>query len=124
MDNLKGLIDIEIEMREFGIEWPSNEVIISQIISECNEVKSAIVNKESKQRIQEELGDVLSSVISLCISLQFNVDDTIQMSTIKFSKRLSTIKKLLKALKINNLQGKDFNFVLDIWEKAKLLEKT
>eukprot|EP01035_Chromulina_nebulosa_P018438 gene18438-24144_t len=64
-DSLKELISIEKDAISFGFDWPNHEMAIDQIISECAEVKDALNNKESIQRIQEETSDLLHADLGL-----------------------------------------------------------
>ena len=66
-DGLDKLIAVETDARAFGFEWDNTETILAQSMSECEEIHEAIVNDESVDRLQEEIGDLLHTAISLCI---------------------------------------------------------
>ncbi len=69
-------------------------MIIEQAIDECREIKEAIEKKEGSNRIQEEMGDLIHSAISLCIYSGFDVEETLDKVTNKFGKRMQAMKKL------------------------------
>lgn len=56
--------------------------------------KDAIEKQESRDRIQEGIGDLLHSIISLCDFEGFSVEDTLVKVNAKFSKRMQAVKIL------------------------------
>jgi NTP pyrophosphatase (non-canonical NTP hydrolase) len=75
-NGLHDLLFLEKDAREFGFEWPNEAMIIEQVIDECKEIKEAIEKKERHERIQEEMGDLLHSTISLCDFAGFDLNET------------------------------------------------
>src|SRR5262245_57172545 len=104
----------------FGFEWPDEAIIIEQAIDECREIKEAIEKQEDKNRIQEEIGDLIHSAVSLCVFSGFDVEETIAIINNKFGKRMQAIKTLTHELGLANLQGQSFDFLMELWRKAKL----
>jgi uncharacterized protein YabN with tetrapyrrole methylase and pyrophosphatase domain len=119
--NLDQLIALEKDTREFGFDWPDVQLIIEQAIDECREIKEALHLNESQERIQEEVGDLLHTAISLCLFLNFDVDDTLAKTNLKFSDRMSAVKALTHELGLENLEGQTFEMMLSLWKKAKIL---
>lgn len=119
---LQGLIDLEIDTRKFGMDWPNREIIIDTAISECDEIREAISLGEPDHRIQEEIGDLLHTAISLCIFSGYDVNETLSRVTNKFGNRMSIVKQLTKEQGLENLQGQSFEFLLDLWKRAKELK--
>lgn len=117
---LKELIKSENDAREFGFDWPHEEMILEWIIGECKEVLSAIKEQESPARIQEEIGDVLHSAISLCIFAGFDVEETFTKTTCKFSNRMQKLKEIANARGLQTLHGQSLEFMLELWREAKL----
>jgi len=121
LDNpIYDLLSLEKDAREFGFEWPNQALIIEQAIDECREIKEAIEKQEVSDRIQEEIGDLLHSIISLCDFEGFSVDDTLLKVNAKFGKRMHAIKLLTNELGLSNLKGQSFDFMLELWKKAKI----
>jgi uncharacterized protein YabN with tetrapyrrole methylase and pyrophosphatase domain len=77
-NSLDNLIAVEKAARDFGFDWPDTEMILNQVVSECQEVREALLNKEPDYRIQEEIGDLLHTAISLCLFAGYNVDQTLK----------------------------------------------
>lgn len=118
---LEQLIELENDARNFGFDWPNTELIIEQAIDECREIKEALELQESRERIQEEIGDLLHTAISLCLFSEFDVAQTLAKTNLKFDSRMKAVKALTHELGLKNLEGQSFDFMLSIWKKAKAL---
>ncbi len=120
---LNQLIAVELEARNFGFEWPHKEMIIDQAISECHEIFDAINEGEPIERIQEEIGDLIHTAISLCIFAGFDVDETLTNVSYKFSKRMAAMQELTKRRGLPNLSGQSIDFMLELWHEAKKMSQ-
>ena len=123
MHPLDKLIALEKESREYGFYWPHAHMIIEQAISECSEIKEALDQKESPQRVQEEIGDLLHTAISLCIYAGFDVEETIISTEKKFSSRMSSLKEVALEKGLRTLQGQPTEYLLTLWGEVKRREK-
>lgn len=117
---LDDLVHIEKNKRAFGFDWPNEMRIIQQALEECQEIKDALQNNEGPDRIQEEIGDLIHSAVSLCLFAGFDVGETIKKSNLKFSKRMRAVEALTQETGLENLQGQPLDFMLTLWRKAKL----
>ncbi|KTC76960.1 GNAT family N-acetyltransferase [Legionella brunensis] len=119
---LDSLIAIEKDARQFGFDWPNEEMIIDQAISECDEIKEALTLGESKQRIEEEIGDLLHTAISLCLFAGFEPEETLQKITVKFATRMFALKEIAKEQGFTTLKDQPLSLLMTLWHAAK--EKT
>ncbi len=122
MNKLQKLIELEQDARKFGFDWPDDFMILDQIVDECREVREEIAQGSNKERLQEEIGDLLHSVISLCVFAGFDVEETISRTNAKFSKRMQLLKELTKQKGLENLQAQDIDFMLNLWREVKKIE--
>jgi uncharacterized protein YabN with tetrapyrrole methylase and pyrophosphatase domain len=120
---LSDLLHLEQDARSFGFEWPNEAVIIEQAIDECREIEEAIANQETRERIQEEIGDLLHTAISLCVFSGFDVNETLIKINSKFGGRMQAMKALSNQLELKTLHGQSFDFMLDLWKQAKIITK-
>ncbi len=116
---LNDLLILEKDAKQFGFDWPDELMIIEQAMDECREIKEAIENHEQRERIQEEIGDLLHSAISLCEYAGFDVEETLHKVNKKFGNRMQAIKKLTHDAGLTNLKDQNFEFMMDLWRKAK-----
>lgn len=123
MSILKELINLEKDARSFGFDWSDYDMILEQVIDECREIKEAIDDDEPPERVQEEIGDLLHTAISLCIFSGFEVEETLTKTTEKFEKRMKAIKMLTEKHNLPNLQGQSTEFMLKLWKEAKEMAK-
>lgn len=116
---LNELIKTELEARDFGFKWPDVNFILEQIISECAEIKDAVEGNEPDNRIQEEIGDLIHCVISLCCYYGFDVEETIGKTHSKFLGRIDALKEVMKDQGIISLEGVPIEKQLDMWREGK-----
>ncbi len=98
-----------------GFDWKSSEGALEKIDEETAELKNAI---EKGKGIDEELGDILFSVVNAARLLGVNPEEALKLTTKKFRNRFKKIEeeaeKEGKALK--DISPKEMN---KIWEKTK-----
>ncbi len=119
---LQELIGSEQDAIEFGFQWPDINMALDQVFSEVTEVKNAIHEHESSTRIQEEVGDLLHAAISVCVFLGYDVNETLDISNKKFSRRMSGLKHIAKERGLNDFQGQSVEFMMSLWREVKAHE--
>ena len=119
MSALDNLITLERDARQYGFDWPKVDMVIDQAVDECREVKEAIDQDEGQDRIQEEIGDVLHTAISLCLYQGFDVEETLTKAVEKFGGRMTTLKAIAKQKGFEHLRGQSMPFMLELWDQAK-----
>lgn len=119
MDILRKTMLLEQEAEDFGFAWPEVSCILKQIQDECLEIQDAIAANESRERIQEEIGDLLHATLSLCFFMHFCPQETLEKTTDKFSERFNRVKAIAQAEGYPNLKGKSFEVLMEFWKKAK-----
>jgi uncharacterized protein YabN with tetrapyrrole methylase and pyrophosphatase domain len=116
---LEKLIATDKELRDFGFQWPGLDMILWQISSELAEVKEVVEQDTGKDHLQEEIGDLLHSVISLCLFTGLDIDETIEKATDKLQSRTSGLKGVAKQKGHASLKGQDSEYMLKLWYEAK-----
>jgi uncharacterized protein YabN with tetrapyrrole methylase and pyrophosphatase domain len=121
MDVLQQVVALEVEAETFGFKWEHAAQIMQQIRSECDEVEEHLQAKHPNQgALQEEMGDLLHAVFSLCVFCQFEPRDTLDKTLSKFARRLHEVKRLTHAQGLANLNEQSFDELMDVWEQAKV----
>tara|TARA_B100001750_G_C15446061_1_gene566255 strand:- start:545 stop:1303 length:759 start_codon:yes stop_codon:yes gene_type:complete len=100
-----------------GFDWDDKKHVISKIDEEIKELKDAINIGEG---INEELGDVLFTIVNLSRHLNLNPERSLRLSIEKFSNRFKKIEKELKIKKIN-MKDLSLEELDKIWNKNKEL---
>jgi len=114
--------DIDLLEKEavlFGLQWETKAQIMVQIRSECLEVEEHLEAKDKRAALQDEIGDLLHAVFSLCTYCNFDTELTLRKSLDKFEHRLNAMKAIAKEQGLENLRGKSFDELMCYWELAK-----
>jgi uncharacterized protein YabN with tetrapyrrole methylase and pyrophosphatase domain len=119
MNALDELIATEKDAREFGFDWPNEEMILDQIYDECREIQEELNLNDHPEKLQEEIGDVIHAAISLCIFCGFDVKETLAKTNTKFAARMHALKALTRQENLENLQGQTIEYMLKLWREAK-----
>lgn len=106
---------------QVGFDWPSPEDVLDKIEEEYQELKKAMKARD-KEKMEEEIGDLLFSIANLARHLEINPELALQRTNDKFKKRFNWVEKRLHELgrkwEDTNLQELD-----SLWEKAKKIIK-
>ena len=102
-----------------GFDRDKKDQVFNKIEEEVVELKEAL---NSNNGIEEELGDVLFSVVNLSRHLNLDPEKTLKLSIEKFSKRFKRIEKDLNSKNIQ-MQSLTLKELDEIWKKNKILDK-
>lgn len=101
-----------------GFEWSSTDDAWNKVEEEIKEVRETIDNNESKQRQEEEIGDLLFALINYLRHLDINPDEALERTNRKFKQRFEYIEKRAaeQGRKVHNLS---IDEMLELWQEAK-----
>ena len=119
MDIIKRLIELEEEANVFGFRWSHIEQILAQIYSEYQEIIADTNNHISPEKLQEEIGDLLHAVFSLCLFCKFDPEKTLASAINKFERRLNAVKQIAREQGITSLEKYSFDELMRFWQRAK-----
>ena len=110
-------IKIQKKVSSLNFDWPNYERVLLKLDEEFNELKSAI-NSKKEDHIEEELGDVFFTLISLCRHLSKDPDNIIRKANNKFINRFNEMENIVedKNIKWHDLNEKQ---IINLWNKAK-----
>ncbi len=80
-----------------GFHWDSLEGVIIKIEEETQEIKDELA-KEHLENLQEEIGDLMWCVMTLCASCGFNCSETMDKAREKFVGRFRKVEKYYKGM--------------------------
>tara|TARA_B100000700_G_C14921655_1_gene797361 strand:+ start:533 stop:1288 length:756 start_codon:yes stop_codon:yes gene_type:complete len=106
---------IQEKASSVGFDWNNTDRVIEKVDEEVAELKEAIANNNG---IEEELGDVLFTIVNLSRHLEINPDQALRNSINKFINRFKLIEKDLKLKKID-MKNMTLDELDKIWEKNK-----
>jgi tetrapyrrole methylase family protein/MazG family protein len=104
-----------------GFEWESINQVISKIEEELDELKLGI-KKKDQSNIEEEIGDLLITIVNLSRFLNISSELALQKANKKFYRRFTKLEKLiLLDKKIINYLSLDE--LMEYWKRVKNEEK-
>ena len=110
-------IKIQKKASSTKFDWKDLNDVINKVDEELNELKEAIDNK-NKLHIEEELGDLLFTIVNLSRHLKLDPEQTLRKSNNKFISRFNIMENILDEKKIewHDLKKSD---LLILWNEAK-----
>ena len=109
---------------ELGFDWQDVNGVIEKINEELSETREALVEARSKAdtekntRLEDELGDLLFSVINLCRFTGIDPSLALQRTNIKFTERFKYVEKSMKE-KGEELKAENLDLMEKFWQEAK-----
>ena len=105
-----------------GFDWEKPEEVFPKLQEEIEELKKAYYNQQSKEKLKEEIGDLIFTIANLSRKLDINPEDALRLALDKFVNRFKLLEKEVEK------RGKSFIEMdikeLDkIWEEIKSNEK-
>ena len=100
-----------------GFDWPSAEGVISKISEELEEVREAIASG-SNAAVEEELGDLLFSVVNLARFRSLDPEVLLMNANRKFESRFSAMESRLKEQSLT-LEEATVDQMEEMWDVAK-----
>ncbi|MCL2504685.1 MAG: nucleoside triphosphate pyrophosphohydrolase [Alphaproteobacteria bacterium] len=100
-----------------GFDWDNADGIIAKIKEEIGELEKETA-KDSKEHIQEELGDVLFAVVNLCRKLGVDPESALRQTNRKFQTRFTHIETALEKSG-KRIQDASLEEMEALWQEAK-----
>ena len=102
-----------------GFDWSSVDQVWGKLEEELLEVKAA--QKENDyNKIEEELGDLIFSVVNLCRFLNVSAENALRKANKKFKKRFNLLENhvLKSGREIENFSSNELNEIWDLIKKG------
>jgi len=108
---------IQEKVRGVGFDWEVRDQVWDKVLEEINELKKEI-EKRDTAKIEEELGDVMFSLINASRLYGIDPEAALEKTNRKFIKRFNYLEKetLSKGISLHEMTLDEMNV---IWEKAK-----
>ena len=105
-----------------GFDWESDEGTVQKVVEELREVQEALNLPDGAARVEEELGDLLFSVVNLCRRRGVNPELALHDANEKFYRRFHEMEKKLAERK-KSLQEATAQEMDAAWMTVKEEEK-
>lgn len=101
-----------------GFDWKDEKPVYDKILEEISELKYNIENNVSKDKIEDEFGDVLFSIVNYARFLKINPEDALRRTIEKFFFRFQKIEEFAKNSNVE-LEKMTLEEMDEIWNKVK-----
>jgi len=119
MSVLQTTLNIQLGCAELGFDWPEVAPVFAKVLEEIEEVKAEVyVKHQQQEKIQDEIGDLLFSVVNLSRHLGVNPDIALIKANEKFIKRFTVVEQFA-AEQNTELTGLNSDALELLWQKAK-----
>ena len=110
-------LKIQKKAASLNFDWENETQVLNKIDEEIHELKDAL-KVNNKKMIEEELGDLIFTIINLSWRLNLDPDQTIRKANKKFTTRFNEMENFIEdnKLKWHNLKKHDFK---NLWNKVK-----
>lgn len=109
--------EIQKKASKKGFDWDEPQEVIPKITEEIDELKEAVENG-IQDEIEEELGDILFSIVNLSRHLKIQPSIALHKSNNKFMKRFDAMKKYMDGQEIE-LKKDNQDKMETVWNKVK-----
>lgn len=102
---------------KFGFDWHDWRPVVDKVREELDEVIECMEQQQSRQRLEEEIGDLLMATANLSHQLKVEPENALRKANNKFEKRVNRLRALLA------IEGDDAEYddeALDqAWQRVK-----
>lgn len=117
---LQAAMAIQLKCAALGFDWPEVSPVFDKVLEEIDEVKAEVfVAKQQQAKIEDEIGDLLFSVVNLSRHLNVQPDIALQKATAKFSERFALVEQFAAQDNLE-LANMHIDALEVLWQKAKV----
>ncbi len=111
---------IQHKASRVGFDWQEKNDVWEKVFEEIQELREEIINNK-KQNINEEIGDLLFSIVNAARFENIVAEEALQLTNDKFTRRFKFIEKkaIEKGKKLKELTLEEMD---SIWNEAKQLD--
>ena len=113
---------IQEKARAVGFDWEKPEQVWGKVYEEMKELQEEVDQKGSKEKLENELGDVFFALVNYARFLGVNPEDALEKTNRKFIRRFQYLEKETQkdGLKLSEMKLAQMDIY---WERAKAEEK-
>ncbi len=112
---------IQEKAKGVGFEWEKREDVWDKVIEELNELKHEVDTGFDKEKVEDELGDLLFALTNYSRYIGVNPEDALEKTNKKFIKRFQYIEEQ-SSKEGYKLEDMTLNEMEAYWLRAKTLE--
>lgn len=91
---------IQEKAAKVGFDWKDHKPVYEKILEEVGELRENMEKNETHEKLEDEFGDVLFSIVNYARFMKINPEDALRRTIEKFSYRFREIEKYAKSKNI------------------------
>ena len=104
-----------------GFDWPEVQGALDKVREEFDELETELA-QEDRDRLQDELGDLLFAMVNVVRLLGIDAEQTLSRANVKFERRFRAMEKLLREAGHADLRSLTLEQLDVAWEEVKRRE--
>lgn len=109
---------IQDKVANVGFDWEKPEDVWDKVKEEIGEFETELRNDDNMNRITEEFGDVLFSLVNVARLYKIRPDNALEQTNLKFIRRFNYIEQQAKQQN-RRLQDMTIDEMEQLWQQAK-----
>lgn len=109
---------IQDKVRAVGFDWDNREQVWDKVTEEIQEVKYELTNGQVHEKMEDEIGDLLFSIINAARLYNVEPETALERTNRKFIKRFKYLEKRALEMK-RSLKEMSLEEMESIWQEAK-----
>lgn len=101
-----------------GFRWTDAQQALGKVHEEYAELQQALADQESRQRVEEEFGDLMLSLVTYGNMIGVNADEALARANAKFQQRFLQVEDTARA-QGQSLASLTTDQLLALWQDAK-----
>jgi MazG family protein len=102
-----------------GFDWPDARAVIVKIEEELGELEVELDGGGSRDRLEDEVGDLLFAAANLARKLEIEPEAALRRATAKFERRFRAVERLVAERGV----GRDLDALEALWQEVKRGER-
>ena len=108
---------LQDKAKQVGFEWDTTEQVWEKVVEETRELKIEI-DSHNKQKIEEEFGDLLFSLVNLSRFLKIDAENALELTNKKFMNRFKAMEEMALA-EGKNMADMNLEQMDELWNRVK-----
>ncbi len=104
-----------------GFDWPAAEETLAKVKEELDEVEECLSQPEDRAHLEEELGDMLFSMVNLCRKCDIDPELALSAANEKFTRRFNQVEEALRSDHLT-LEDASLDQMEQAWQQSKSKE--
>lgn len=110
-------VKLQKKASKVGFDWPNIDGVFDKVNEELLELKAELAISNNKERQQEELGDLLFTLVNLARHLDIDPETALRGCNTRFNQRFNLVEKQIEQQ--GGWENADIDSMEKAWQKAK-----